>query len=52
MVWSTEAIAAGFDLLDARLRAGKGWDAGYWLLSGWGRDGFEHVEYHNGQKRD
>ena len=52
MVWDADAIDDGFKLLESRLRAADGWDDGYWLLSGWGGGGFEHVEYHNGQKQD
>lgn len=38
----SDALADGFDLVEARLREAAGADEGWWLLSGWGRDGFEH----------
>ena len=31
--------------LDDRLRQAEGAEDGYWLLSGWGTDGFEHAAY-------
>lgn len=52
MVWNLHRIDDGFDLLDSRLRQADAWDDGYWLLSGWGREGFEHVEYHNGERQN
>lgn len=52
MVWPKDEIEEGVGLLDSRLRQADGWDDGYWLISGWGRDGFEHVEYHNGERQD
>ncbi|MYE33089.1 MAG: hypothetical protein F4X80_10675 [Chloroflexi bacterium] len=52
MVWDLNRLDNGFDLLDARLRQADGWDDGYWLLSGWGRDGFEHVDYHDGKRQN
>ena len=51
MVWPKDKIEEGVSLLESRLYEADGWDDGYWLLSGWGRDGFEHVEYHNGQRQ-
>ena len=47
-----DKIEEGVGLLESRLQDAAGWDEGYWLLSGWGRDGFEHVEYHNGQRQN
>lgn len=52
MVWDLNRLDDGFDLLDTRLRQADGWDDGYWLLSGWSRGGFEHVEYHNGERQN
>ena len=52
MVWDTSKINDGFELLESRLRAATGSDDGYWLLSGWGNYGFEHVAYHNGQRQN
>ena len=52
MVWPKDKIEEGVGLLESRLQDAAGWDEGYWLLSGWGRDGFEHVEYHNGQRQN
>lgn len=51
MVWPRDKIEDG-SLLESRLKDANGWDDGYWLLSGWGRDGFEHVEYHNGKRQN
>ena len=52
LVWPRDKIAEGSELLESRLRGAAGWGDGYWLLSGWGRDGFEHIEYHNGHRQD
>lgn len=52
MVWPKDKIEEGVGLLESRLVEADGWDDGYWLLSGWGRDGFEHVEYHNGERQN
>ena len=45
MVWDSDAIEDGFELLEPRLREAVGVDEGWWLLSGWGNDGFEHRVY-------
>ena len=52
MVWPSDKIDEGVGLLESRLLQAEGWNEGSWLLSGWGRDGFEHVEYHNGQRQN
>lgn len=52
MVWPRDKIDEGVTLLESRIKDANGWDDGYWLLSGWGRDGFEHVEYHNGERQN
>ena len=50
MVWDRDAIpmSEAIKLLEPRLESADGSQEGCWLLSGWGRDGFKHVEYHNG----
>ena len=45
MVWDRDAIADGFELVEPRLRGAAGADDGWWLLSGWGKGGFEHRVY-------
>ncbi len=52
MVWPKDKIEEGVTLLESRLQSAAGWDAGSWLLSGWGNDGFEHVAYHSGQRQN
>ena len=52
MVWPRDKIEEGVGLLESRLREADGWIDGYWLLSGWGRDGFEHVVYDNGERQN
>ena len=45
MVWDRDALGDGFELVEPRLRTAAGADAGWWLLSGWGKGGFEHRVY-------
>ena len=45
MVWDRDALEDGFELVEPRLRAAAGADEGWWLLSGWGKGGFEHRVY-------
>ena len=52
MVWPSDKIDEGVRLLESRLREADGWTDGHWLISGWGKDGFEHVDYHNGQRQN
>lgn len=42
MVWDRDALEDGFELVEPRLRAAAGADEGWWLLSAWGKGGFEH----------
>ncbi len=45
MVWDRDALEDGFELVEPRLRDAVGGDEGSWLLSGWGKGGFEHRVY-------
>ena len=45
MVWDRDALEDGFELVEPRLRDAVGADEGWWLLSGWGKGGFEHRVY-------
>ena len=42
MVWDIDALGSGFELMESRLREAAGSNEGWWLLSGWGKGGFEH----------
>ena len=52
MVWDRDKVEDGFDLLEPRLRKADGWKQGWWLLSGWGKDGFEHRVYHDEERKE
>ena len=52
LVWPRDKFSDGFALLEPRLRKADGWKQGWWLLSGWGKDGFEHRVYHDGERRE
>ena len=52
MVWPSDKIEEGVGLLESRLRKADGWTDGHWLISGWGKGGFEHIVYDNGQRQN
>ncbi len=45
MVWDGDALDDGFELLEPRLPEAVGADEGWWLLSAWRSNGFEHRVY-------
>ena len=45
MVWDADRFRNGRPILEDRLGQAEGADDGYWLLSGWGADGFRHACY-------
>ena len=48
MVWGRDELECAFGLVEPRLRDAAGAEEGWWLLSGWGKGGFEHRVYPNG----
>ena len=45
MVWDADKVPDALETLDRRLQLAAGADDGYWLLSGWGTEGFTHTKY-------